>query len=990
MSAVKIIENIKQVSNGQDVPVMEFVRRYKPFASELSKATPSKDRVARDQSGNRKPNLPDFSSMASVHRSAVRRHKDAKLTLQMLPDLKLCLEMVVSLIMSPKDAFNDEIMIRSDSLNLLPASVVQSMIQVVTDYYKKNFDLSEFTQHMLEQTLGYQGALPTIIIPENALDDLINNYNETVSVESFKKHFDLKRNIPHPINLLGVPDYLSAGNNKTGAVSDRLRLGKDVQFDLQAFDKKINVGGGRAIPSPDNSFIRLSKLLPVTDADSTEELKDAPWMFTTQDGRNVNMDELFVVTDNFAAVKLPELRERANEERIQKTLNAGGYNKLQADLESMHETFRKKMADRISTKDGIKGRVPNDAEVEALIYKDRRFAYTPTATIRSSTQLKRTAIGEAMFRVLDNSCFIPMSAEGDPTRKLGGYLMLDEEGNPLSSADYSTDNIVDLSSYANGNGNFVSSMNDRANNVMNGRQVSDVPTQQLRQFFKRTVGEMIDKDLIERAKTGQYPNGTALTTNDDVYWLMFTRCMKGQRTQFLWIPAEYMVYFAMDYDDLGFGKTLLDDISNITSMRIMLMVAGIAASLRNSIGRTKVTIKFDEEDPDAQKSFEDIQDEILKSRMNPIPFGVNNVADISKYLQRSCYEFEISGNTALPDMQVGFEQYNSQYPKPDEELQNQLKDLSIQNFSLTRDMIDAGSGMDFAIQAATSNMMTMKRVLRWQRKVTPQITQLVRVLTRSSESQRDSLREILISNYENFQVNKIKSYFGIEDEEVLKDESFKKLVVEQCLNEFVNNLYTELPSPAATTLEVQKQMFEDAAEFYKSALEYIVNESFFDTAVQGEGLADHVDMIKNILLSHYMRDFMASNAILPELADLTTLDEDGKVGMNVMDSLEKHIKALGMSTGNFFSRFKEFSIKQTAIFQDLPDSSTTGTTEPEGGGDDGGSGDYGGGSGGEFDGGDFPGDDDLAGGEEIDGDNDGENNDNAAGGDGGASDDAPA
>src|SRR6185437_10476476 len=100
---------------------------------------------------------------------------------------------------------------------------------------------------------------------------------------------------------------------------------------------------------------------------------------------------------------------------------------------------------------------------------------------------------------------------------------------------------------------------------------------------------------------------------------------------------------------------------------------------------------------------------------------------------------------------------------------------------------------------------------------------------------------------------------------MLEDEEFKILVTEQCLNVFLNNLVVELPSPAATTLEAQKQQFEDAAEFYKAALDYIVNESFFDAAVQGEGMSDHVDMIKNILLSHFMREYMAKNAILPEL-----------------------------------------------------------------------------------------------------------------------------
>jgi uncharacterized membrane protein YgcG len=950
MSSVKIVENINQVTNGRRVPVLEFVRQYKPLAAAVSKATPGTDRVTRDAAGNRKISSPDAASMISIHRNISRRNKDAKMTFQMLPDLKLAMEMVVSLIMSPKDMFSDEVIILSDAMDLLPASMMQSMLQVTTDYYRKNYDLSEFLQHMLTETLGYQGALPVVIIPENALDDVINNYNANLSLESFRSEFDVERNIPHPIELLGVPDYLSGQTNKNTAGGSRIKFGSRVSFDLQSFEQVR--GGSRTKPSTQTAHIGLSKLLVSNESEAAK----GEWKFkgitAATEAPELNADEMIYVTDNIAALKLPTLRTASLESRVGHVLNKKGYNKLQASLESMQESFKKKMAD----KQKAEGRTPTDAEVESLIFKNRRFAHTPVASLRNNAQLKRNSIGEAMIKILDTACFIPVSVEGDPTRKLGGFIMLDEDGNPLSTYNADPDEIVDLSTYAQGGGNFISSMNDRSDSIMNGKKANEVPNYMVKKFFTRAFAEMVEKDLIDRVKNGQYDNGVQLGSNEDFYWLMLTRCMKGQRTQLLWVPEEFLVYFAMDYDELGFGKSLLDDIRNITSMRIMLMVAGIQASLRNSIGRTKVTIKLDEEDQDAGKTIEDIQDEILKSRMNPIPFGINNVADISKYMQRSCYEFEISGSSALPDMQVSFDQYNTQYPKPDEDLQNQLKDLSIQHFGLTRDMIDAAEGVEFAIQAATNNLMTMKRVMRWQRKVVPQASEFIRKISLNSESQLNNLRDIIQNNFKNLQVEKVKRYFGIEDEALMQDEDFKRLVTEQCLNAFINNLYIELPSPAASTLEAQKQMFEDAAEFYKSALEYIVNESFFDTSIQGEGLSDHVDMIKNILLSHYMRDYMAKNGILPELAELTTIGEDGKTGMNVMDSLEKHIKALGMSTENFFARFKDFAIKQTALMQAVPDGSTSGETETGGGG---GGSDGGSGGGDDFGGG---GDDDLFGG----------------------------
>ncbi|BAS04893.1 putative virion stractural protein [Ralstonia phage RSF1] len=964
-SSVKIVENVANVSNGRKLPVLEFVRNYKPLAAAISKATPGTDRVTRDPQGNRKISSPDYASMISVHRTISRRNKDAKMTLQMLPDLKLALEMVISLIMSPKDMFSDEVLILSDSSELLPASLMSSMLQVTTDYFKKNHNLTEFLQHMLEEVLGQQGALPVAVIPENALDDLINNYNANLSLEKFSTEFDVERNIPHPLSLLGAPDYLTARQNNTpaqaGGRANRMKFGSQVSFDLQSFESYRSTSMNANKATTANAGIAFSKLF---NDKLKDEDKNKPWMFkpagmsalpgSEGDGNEISADNLVFVTDNFSILKLPNWKERARGSRVSEVLKGRGYNKLQASLESMTLKLSQKQKEIIKADAEKGGRQLADSEVESLLFKNRRFAHTPVASIRTNGNLKRNSIGEPMIKEFDTACFIPVSIEGDPTRKLGGFIMLDEEGYPLTTHTPDPEEIVDLSTYAGGSGNFISSMNDRSNSIMNGKDCNGVPQYMLKKFFTRAFAEMVEKDLIDRVKNGQYDNGVQLASNEDFYWLMLTRCMKGQRTHLLWLPNEFLVYFAMDYDEMGFGKSLLDDIRNITSMRIMLMVSGIAASLKNSIGRTKVTVKLDEEDPDAEKSIEDIQDEILKSRMNPIPFGINNVADISKYLQRSCYEFEISGSNAIPDMQVQFEQYNSQYPKPDEDLQNQLKELSIHHFGLTKDMIDAAEGVDFAIQAATNNLMTMKRVQRWQRKVEPQASEYIRKIAINSESQINDLRDLVRNNFDQLQVEKIKRYFGLEDDKMLEDEDFKKLVTEQCLNVFLNNLVVELPSPASATLEAQKQQFDDAAEFYKNALEYIVNESFFDASVQGEEMSNHVDMIKNILLSHFMREYMAKNAILPELADLTTIGEDGKIAVNIMDSLEQHIKALGMSTGNFFKRFKQFAALQSALMQDVADSTTEGETDT-GGGSSGGD-DFGGGGGTDDD---IPGLDDI-------------------------------
>jgi len=282
----KIIKNIQNITNSKPLPVLEFVRKNSKLAAILSKATPGETKPFKDQFGNRKLSAIDNISSISIHKNLSRKIKDAKLTLQMLPDLKLAAEMVISLIISPKDVFTDDILILSDSSDILPSSIMGSLLQVTTDYYSKNHDLSEFIQRMLYETLVIQGALPVIIIPENALDDLINNYNANLTIENFKTEFDIHKNIPHPLGLLGVPDYLKKDTGKSYNT-----FASKVNFNLESFEKTRNMNINR--PTTDNSTILFSKL--------------------NKDFEQYKLDNLITVTDNFTILKLPDYRQKSLE-----------------------------------------------------------------------------------------------------------------------------------------------------------------------------------------------------------------------------------------------------------------------------------------------------------------------------------------------------------------------------------------------------------------------------------------------------------------------------------------------------------------------------------------------------------------------------------------------------------------------------------------------------------------------------------------------------
>lgn len=922
MSSRKVVESIKSVGpHGEVLPVLQFVQKYKPLAAIVSKATPDRDNPpARDHAGNRLLSGPDQATMNSIYRGTARRNRDNQITLQLLPDLGLCFDILVSLTMSPKDMFSDNITITSESSDLLPATVMMTMLQELNDYYNKHNELSNFVERMLYRVLRDWGASPTIIIPENAIDDLVNNYNPNVqmTLESFSREFDVVRGTPKPIGTLGVPDYLVDSSLPSTTLPKNAAFARSVQFDLQSFD---NYRSTKAPSKHEHSYVSFSKLL---NAKIDLQAHDASGA-----ARDVNVDELLFVTDNPALLRIAEVRETAMRNRVATAHSKRAGGKLQASLESVYQDFTKHVREV-----GVDKRKLNDGEIEQLVFKRRHFANTPIAVLRNNTNLRRTSIGESLVRELDTACFIPASVAGDPTRKLGGYIMLDEDGYPLTTAGNPVDEVVDLANYANGKGNFVSSLQERAKELYSGKDCNSQSAFMTKKFLAQASADILTKDLLDRLKNGYYDNNMQLGYNEDFYWLMMTRILKGNRTTLLWIPEEYLVYFALEYDDFGFGKSMLDDMRNLTSMRIMLMIAGLTTALRNSMGRTKVRVQLDEEEQDSGKTFEEIVDEIVKSRISPIPFGVNNIADISKYVQRACYEFEVTGSSDMPDLQVEFEQFNTNFPMPDENLVEELKNLSIQRLSLTRDAIDQSQGADFAIQAATSNMLTMKRIQRIQRAVEPQVAEYLRKRAMNSEYLINKFRDIVDTNYETFQVEKLKSYFGIEDESIMQSDEFKKLVVEQAVTVFIMNIMTELPSPASTTLETQHEAYTAARNFYEEVVKDIFSDADFDPTFQGEEAGAKINGIREAVVSIFMRRWLAEGNILPELSELVRFDDNGNVATNVLDELEKHLKAVGMSMGLFLQRFRNHSSTMDKLFGQIADS--TAESGSTGGGDDGG------------------------------------------------------
>src|SRR5690606_15528925 len=132
-----------------------------------------------------------------------------------------------------------------------------------------------------------------------------------------------------------------------------------------------------------------------------------------------------------------------------------------------------------------------------------------------------------------------------------------------------------------------------------------------------------------------YGREVKLGNQNDIYFLMFTRALRNQKTSILYIPKEMMTYFSFFHDEYGVGKSLLDNLATLCSLRAILLFARVMAQAKNSINVTKVIADLPPNDPDPEKTAALVMDAVFKTRQNYLPLGLNNPADLVQWIQRA-------------------------------------------------------------------------------------------------------------------------------------------------------------------------------------------------------------------------------------------------------------------------------------------------------------------------------------------------------------------
>lgn len=855
---------ISLINKGTQVPALSLVRQNPETAAVISKLVRSRDPVRFDKNNENSFYNLDQSKLQEMSATIQDRLTDTENMMQLFPDLELAAQIMISSILSPKDMVNTEVIYTLQD-NVLPAVLSAKIIDIIREDSEKKYRIKAMLPDILREMLFETGSYVKAVIPESSIDELINN-NTRVTLEQMPDLFTKQRALV-PLGILGNPGQ----EPKTRSA-------------LETFDNFQRIPYKHYQPG----------IVVATEKDQKYDL---------------NID----ITDNFMVLKLPQLIEANNRikvrEHLQRNAKPGfAFEAYQSQVNSGNK------------------RTLNDRELETLLYKSSQPGAKPFVDIKTQRASKRRSVGRPLVMKIPSEATIPVHVPGDPKTHIGYFILIDEEGNPVtrSSALNAMGGLQSQFSTPNVSHSLTSVLLSRAKRNLTSNDNKNLSLDQAAKIYS----DIVESDLVERLRNGIYGSRTEIAKVDDVYRIMMARTYANQYTRLVYIPVELVTYFAFKHYDNGVGKSMLDDLKILTSLRSILLFAKVMAMTKNSIALTNVNMTLDPNDPDPQKTIEMGIHEIIRMRQQYFPLGINSPNDLVDWIQRAGFEFTFEGHPGLPQTKFDFDTKNMNHPIPDIELDELLRKQTLMAIGLSPETVDAGFTAEFAVTVVKNNILLSKRVQQIQEIFAPQLTDNIQKIILNDNEYRVKIIEMLKANkasLEKILTDEEKHLFA-ENETVFYQEFYETIV---------NSLEVTLPKPDLTTLENQSQAFQDYSDALDKTIEPWINSDFMAESVVGE-LNGNIDMLKAAFKAYFLRKWMADNGFMTELVDIVSTDEDGHPLLNLYEIMKEHVTGLSKSSVQYIAALSPNREAVTTDINNLnvePDETSTPTDTSESGDD---------------------------------------------------------
>jgi len=504
-----------------------------------------------------------------------------------------------------------------------------------------------------------------------------------------------------------------------------------------------------------------------------------------------------------------------------------------------------------------------------------------TLNIKTIDDVDRASIGIPLIVKIPSESIIPITTGYDSSKHIKYILMLDEQGNPLK--------------YEGGEDELAGKSHKDVLEAALAKQQSDEDTTKKLKVSNKVIFDTITKSILSKVQ-----NGTTYSITEDmlniVYYMAFTRHLAETKTRFIILEPDNVNYLAFDYRNNGTGKSMLERLGPLVSMRATLLMTRMNANIDNSITKFKVVANIDSKDKKYKRTAANIIQAAYNSRSSNMLFNVRDLNTLNSLISRAGIFFQIN-HEKLPNMDIDFENINTDKREPDTDFYDILKKDSLKSFGLTPENIEDATGDEYATGLKIKSALFYRRIEPKRYTFNLFLTSYVGKAINNDSYITRLLLEYIEANYKN-----ILKYSNLDKDELKEIKKYSQdSVIIYILQEFKNDLLVHLPNEEP----IENNALNEAYNSYKDRLEEYMETMFSPEALPDEFIGEvggKLDAIKGAVHNTLLRKWMSDNNYMAEVVNVFDIDDKGVSRNSAAEEFIGYLKKVIDSSEILFSK----------------------------------------------------------------------------------------
>lgn len=735
-----------------------------------------------------------LSYLRPIHEKIGNKKLEAERLRKLAPEIDQSRILVASSILSPNDLQDGEFTFNFDDVPALKddPDLLKEVTELYSSYFNKTLELGIKTYEWIGEAMYGSGSKCILILPIATQLDVRQRTQEAVN----RAKYDTEAGFESFREFCKTDDdYMFSGKKLTW--SDYFKSDKS--------EKHVS----DIAPAMESFGLQPPLQYRSKQETNTLHLSDAPELRLYGDNYNVGIESMII-----------NLKTKMSEgDMIRITENTDSFQYLNAN--------KAKVEDDMLTKLNAK-------------YNFMKRPTREDMVILKSDPSGIPHRGHPTLIELPSESVVPIFIPGSPSQHLGYFVLLDMNGQPLTIQDSGATN-QDTGCQSGSSAAAFEAM--FGSNCCNASYFNN--NNSYSQMGNLIFSNMLDGYIKTRMKGILHRDDLEIARFNSLATMLFYRTLEAKESMLVFVPPVLMEYFAFEYDKYtGTGRSKIEDIQFLLSLRTTLMMANVVASVNDAVDHKKIEFGVDDKNANIEAIMELIANIFIeKNKLN----GSIDPSEIMRDIYSNQLTIIPKNIPGLSDMSVDVQSASGSSSRVDDQTLEQLNNLIVSQLDVPAAALNQLSEPEYARSLVVGNLFFAKKITRYQHIVCKMIRDFIQTYTLVDPIFQKALHKKLASSFKGPVVEKLSK----KTNELKRDNPNQYDDPDSLHMLIMTRVRVELPKP---NIVVDKTQFEEINN-YVNNIQTIADKFFNQEMIPSED--NLAQMALPLAKSKWMKDQIA-------------------------------------------------------------------------------------------------------------------------------------